>query len=130
MPNLPPMCNLPPPPEPTKLTTAPHKPTLAPSGINSEDPMLELDISKDEALKNTLDNLNCIISRLDSSKAQDIQKRLEKMELMWKEDKLNSIIHKNLFEISSGKEQILILNLFNKFFFFSYFFHGIFSFKE
>lgn len=103
MPTMPPMGNLPPPPEPTKLTTAPHKPTLAPTGLSVDDSSsAQLDMSKDEALNNTLYNLNSVISTLDSSKAEEIQKRLEKMESMWKEDKLNNIVHKKLFEISNG----------------------------
>lgn len=104
-PNTQPTPNLPPPPEVTKLTTAPHKPTVAPTGVSTDDSLSslsELDMNKDEALNNTLYNLNSAISTLDSSKAEEIQKRLEKMESMWKEDKLNSAVYKKVYEISNG----------------------------
>lgn len=97
------MVNIPPPAEIGSLTTAPHKPFLAPTGSNVEDTASGAEIDKQKALKDTLANLKSVTERLDSSKIEEIEKRVDRMEVMWSEDKLNSIVHKKLLEISIGK---------------------------
>ncbi|XP_001601505.1 steroid receptor RNA activator 1 [Nasonia vitripennis] len=103
--NMPPMGNIPPPVDIGGLTSAPHKPMVEPTGANSLDTSSEIEINKESALKDTLDNLKCSLERLDSGKAEEIKKRLERMETMWNEDKLNSAIHKKLSDISNALKE-------------------------
>jgi hypothetical protein len=83
------------------VTTTPHKPIIATS-INTEDPYLEIEINKDKALKDILDNLHFVMKQLDLNKTYEIQKRLDRMQVMWNEDKLSNVVQKKLLKMSEG----------------------------
>lgn len=108
-PNMPPV-GLPPPTDIGSLTTAPHKPYVAPTSATVGESTLDLEMSKEEALKNTLENLRCLTKELETSQLEEIERRLERMESMWNEDKLNSNVHKKVLEISQG-DYLLILSI-------------------
>jgi len=97
---MPPMMNMPPPVSIGSLTSAPHKPVVVPTKAIVEDVVTDVEINKEEALKDTLDNLCYAMEQLNSSKKEEIKKRLDRMETMWNEDKLNKIVHQKLLEIS------------------------------
>ena len=84
------------------LTTAPHKPIIAPTGVTADDSSLQVKINKEEALKDTLENLRGLMEHLEATKADEVQKRLDRMEIMWNEDKLNGAVQKQLLDISKG----------------------------
>ncbi|XP_014215552.1 steroid receptor RNA activator 1-like [Copidosoma floridanum] len=98
--NMPPMVNMPPPVGVGSLTTAPHRPLVAPTKARDEDSDVEID--KEEALKDTLDNLCHAMEQLNSDRSGEIKKRIDRMETMWNEDKLNKVVHRKLLEVSKA----------------------------
>ncbi|XP_058796401.1 steroid receptor RNA activator 1-like [Phymastichus coffea] len=97
-----PPVGLPPPTNIGSLTTAPHKPFVAPTNAQIGDSTSNWEMSKEDALKNTLENLRCLTKELEASKTEEIERRLERMESMWNEDKLNNDVHKKVLEISQA----------------------------
>lgn len=86
------------------ITTAPHKPLVAP--INKEFPTktLKSGFDKDQALTEVLANLKSVMTEqeMETSKIEEIQKRLDIMKADWHENKLNDAIHKNVLDISKA----------------------------
>ncbi|XP_011497973.1 PREDICTED: steroid receptor RNA activator 1-like [Ceratosolen solmsi marchali] len=89
----------------TEQLTAQHKSTIA-SSAKVDDARLEVQISKDTILKDTIDNLQCLMKQLDSNKTEEIQKRLDRMQIMWNEDKLSKSVQIKLFEISEALKEL------------------------
>lgn len=107
-----PLGNLPPPPAMiTPLTTAPHAPLFTPTTVTPIDqqkfcPKFK---DKDEILLKTMDNLEFVVSNelSDSSKINDVKKRLEIMKNLWKEGKFSDEIMREIYLISEGKYFVL-----------------------
>ncbi|KAJ8667413.1 hypothetical protein QAD02_009076 [Eretmocerus hayati] len=104
IPNTPPM-GATPPPVGISLTSAPHKPIVAPTTVKNEESLADLQVDKAQTLKDTLDNLRNVMDGLEKNRADEIQKRLDRMEAMWNEDKLNSVVHQKLLEISEALKE-------------------------
>ncbi|XP_034935858.1 steroid receptor RNA activator 1-like [Chelonus insularis] len=105
--NLPPP-NLPPLVQTTNLTSAPHAPMLAPSSVSQEFSASEHLIDKEQALNDTLTNLQSLIVDLklkEDNKKEDIQKRLEVMKNMWEENKLTDPIHERILQLSEALKE-------------------------
>ena len=98
-----------PPVGPSSLTSAPRLPPPPPTGRTHSLPS-EFEIDKEQALKETLDNLEAVITKqLDSSsKTDQVRTRLDTMKTMWNEDKLTNSIYYKVLGISKGSSQSLI----------------------
>ncbi|KAL7297580.1 hypothetical protein TKK_0009258 [Trichogramma kaykai] len=99
------LVNLPPPPNSIKLTSAPHKPMLMPTALQSNSSVSDVDCDNKEILPTVMGNLRSVLAKLESTKKEEIEKRLERMETMWNADGLNETVHKNLIELSSDLEK-------------------------
>lgn len=99
------LMNIPPPVQSSvNLTTASHPPLVAPSHKDVEAETNEIEIDKEQALNDVLTNLDAVISEhiLEPSRAEEIKRRLDVLKSAWLEDKLNSTIHKNMLDLSTG----------------------------
>lgn len=98
--------NLPPlPDQASHLTSAPHAPLLAPMGSMKSEKLSNVGIDKDQALLDTLDNFEAVMSKDHNSngKTEEVRRRLDVMKTMWKEDKLMDGVCKKILEISEGQ---------------------------
>lgn len=97
--------NMPPPLQsPVTLTTAPHRPSMPPSDKDSVINKKDLEIDKNQALTEAMENLEAVIDEYvtNKNKAEDIRRRLEMMKTAWIEDKLNNAIHLKILELSKA----------------------------
>ncbi|XP_012528652.2 steroid receptor RNA activator 1 [Monomorium pharaonis] len=103
-----PLSNMPPPiPQSTAaptISTAPHKPLLAPTSkdcvkiLESED-----NFDKDQALMEILASLESVITeKMEENKAKEIRRRLDTMKSNWLENKLNDTVQRNLLNLSKA----------------------------
>ncbi|EGI65687.1 PREDICTED: steroid receptor RNA activator 1-like isoform X2 [Acromyrmex echinatior] len=87
------------------ITTAPHKPLLAPTDkdyaktIKSDD-----NFDKDQALTEILTSLESVMmeQKIEENKVKEIQKRLDIMKSNWLENKLNDTVQRNILNISKA----------------------------
>jgi len=104
---LPPTSNMPPVLQssgiPT-ITTAPHKPLLAPIDKDSVTETSESDFDKDKALTEILANLESVMTEqeMEEDKVKEIQRRLDAMKSNWLENKLNDSVQRNMLDISKA----------------------------
>lgn len=102
-----------PPPVPSKtppvlqsastLTSAPHKPLVAPVDKNLPATILD-NFDRNQALIEAVTNLGTVITeqRMEKSKAEEILRRLNIMKSDWHENRLNDTIERNILDISKG----------------------------
>lgn len=64
-------------------------------------------VDKEESLKTAWENLQNVAKDLDSSRLEDVQKRMDVMRSLWLDDKLNSSIHHQILKLSEGNSCIL-----------------------
>lgn len=90
------------------ITTAPHKPLVTPVDRDPVAIPLESNFDKDQALTKVLNNLGSVITehRIEKSKAEEIQKKLDIMKSDWLEDKLNNAIQRSILDVSEGSERV------------------------
>lgn len=102
-----PFTNLPPPSvQATNLATAPHAPILTPSRATTDISVVESPINQETALNNTLEMLQAVLVNADfkeNSKMDEVQRRLDMMTVMWKENRFNCEIQGKILNISKGK---------------------------
>ncbi|KYQ50831.1 Steroid receptor RNA activator 1 [Trachymyrmex zeteki] len=87
------------------ITTAPHKPLLAPTDkdytktIESDD-----NFDKAQALTEILTNLESVMTeqKMEENKVKEIRKRLDIMKSNWLENKLNDTVQRNILNISKA----------------------------
>ncbi|KAG5326316.1 SRA1 protein, partial [Pseudoatta argentina] len=87
------------------ITTAPHKPLLAPTDkdyaktIKSDD-----NFDKDQALTEILTGLESVImeQKMEENKVKEIRKRLDIMKSNWLENKLSDTVQRNILNISKA----------------------------
>ncbi|KAL0102285.1 hypothetical protein PUN28_018665 [Cardiocondyla obscurior] len=106
---LPPSSNIPPILQPTSvptITTAPHKPFLAPTNKNNVTKTSESNeiFDKEKALTEVLANLESLMTeqKIEENKVKEIQKRLNIMKTNWIENKLNDTVQRNILDISKA----------------------------
>ncbi|XP_076232214.1 steroid receptor RNA activator 1 isoform X2 [Calliopsis andreniformis] len=95
--------NLPPPLQSSvSLTTASHPPLITPSSKDTESNTEEIEIDKEQALNDALANLETVVNEhiLETSRAEEVKRRLDVLKTMWLEDKLNNTVHKNILDLS------------------------------
>jgi len=93
------------------ITTAPHKPLLAPTDkdyakiIKSDD-----NFDKDQSLTEILTSLESVMTeqKMEENKVMEIRKRLDIMKSNWLENKLNDTVQRNILNISKGNNKIFI----------------------
>lgn len=92
-----------------KITTAPHKPLVAPINRDTTTEPSESDFDKSQALTEVMANLESVISkqRIEKSKLEEIQKRLGIMKSDWLEDKLDDTVQRSILDMSEGDLSIL-----------------------
>ncbi|KAG5345187.1 SRA1 protein, partial [Acromyrmex charruanus] len=87
------------------ITTAPHKPLLAPTDkdyaktIKSDD-----NFDKDQALTEILTSLESVMmeQKMEENKVKEIRKRLDIMKSNWLENKLSDTVQRNILNISKA----------------------------
>lgn len=86
------------------ITTAPHKPLMAPDDKVSTTKVSESDFDKNQALTEVLVNLESMMTerKLDKNKVEEIQRRLDIMKSDWIENKLNSLVQKSILDLSKA----------------------------
>lgn len=86
------------------ITTASHKPIIPIDKDFVTTSMLNFD--KDQALTEVLSNLECVMKehKMESSKVEEIQRRLDIMKSDWQENKLKDVIQSNILDISKGEK--------------------------
>lgn len=72
-------------------------------------------VDKEESLRSAWENLQHVIRDLDSSRLEDVQKRLDVMRNLWLEDKLNASIHHQILKLSEGIYSTNTVNIIWKF---------------
>lgn len=87
------------------ITSAPHKPLVAP--VDKSLPAaarFKSDFDGDQALREVLINLETVMTerRLEKSKVEEIQRRLDVMKSDWLESKLSDTIQRSILDISKG----------------------------
>lgn len=94
---------LPPPPS-LGLKTAPHAPLITPSDANIQLTCMVTKLDKQQALVDTMANLEFIIEKyVMESKIDEVQKRLDLMKSCWLDNKLNDSIQQKILDISKGE---------------------------
>lgn len=84
------------------ITTAPHKPLLAPTDVAK---IPEADnFNKDQALAEVLASLESVMTeqKMEKNKVKEIRKRLDIMKSNWIENKMNDIVQRNILDISKA----------------------------
>ncbi|XP_039313070.1 steroid receptor RNA activator 1 isoform X2 [Solenopsis invicta] len=104
--SLPPLSNMPPVLQSTTaptITTAPHKPLLAPTDKGCAN-TVDDNFDKDQALMEILANLESVMmeQKMEENKMKEIQRRLEIMKSNWLENKLNDSVQRNMLDISKA----------------------------
>lgn len=84
------------------ITTAPHKPLMAPGDKVSK--TSESDFDKEQALMEVLTNLKFLMTerKMEKCKIEEIQRRLDVMKFDWTENKLDSAAQKSILDMSKG----------------------------
>lgn len=92
------------------ITTAPHKPLVAPINKEFTTKTLDSDFDKDQALTEVLINLKSVMTeqKMEVNMIEEIEKRLDIMKTDWHENKLNDMIHRSVLDISKGIDKILV----------------------
>lgn len=92
------------------ITTAPHKPLVAPMDKEFTIKTLDSDFDKDQALTEVLANLKSVMTeqKMEMNMIEEIEKRLDIMETDWRENKLNNMIHRSVLDISKGIDKIFV----------------------
>lgn len=94
----------PPLPSPLSLKTAPHAPLITPSDANTQLTCTVTKFDKQQALVDTMANLEFIIKKyVMENKIDEVQKRLDLMKSCWLDNKLNDSIQQKIFDISKGE---------------------------
>lgn len=96
------------------ITTAPHKPLLAPTDKNHVARILESDnFDKDQALTEILASLESVMTehKMEENKVKEIRKRLDTMKSNWIENKMNDTVQRNILDISKGNDNIFAVNI-------------------
>ncbi|XP_047358587.1 uncharacterized protein LOC124952566 [Vespa velutina] len=95
-----------PPPPPLDLKTAPHAPLITPSDANTQLTSMETKLDKQQALVDTMTNLEFIIKKyVVESKIDEVQKRLDLMKSCWLDNKLNNFIQQKILDISKALKE-------------------------
>ncbi|XP_043282941.1 steroid receptor RNA activator 1-like isoform X2 [Venturia canescens] len=96
--------SLPPPVQSSPLTSAPHRPLSIPSGKTESPCSTIIAFDKDQALIETVENFDAVMSQeLEfSNKIEEVQRRLDVLKVMWKEDKLKEEICDKVLKISQA----------------------------
>ncbi|XP_071563746.1 steroid receptor RNA activator 1 [Temnothorax nylanderi] len=88
------------------ITTAPHKPLLAPTDKDcaTKAPEKDDNFDKDQALTEILASLESVMTeqKMEESKVKEMRKRLDTMKSNWIENKLNDTIQRNILDISKA----------------------------
>ncbi|KAF7393161.1 hypothetical protein HZH66_008994 [Vespula vulgaris] len=93
----------PPLPSPLSLKTAPHAPLITPSDANTQLTCTVTKFDKQQALVDTMANLEFIIKKyVMENKIDEVQKRLDLMKSCWLDNKLNDSIQQKIFDISKA----------------------------
>lgn len=86
------------------ITTAPHKPLLAP--IDKDHAKTESDdnFDKDQALTEILASFESVMTeqKMEEGKVKEIRKRLDTMKSNWLENKLSDTVQRNILDISKA----------------------------
>lgn len=94
------------------ITTAPHKPLLAPTDKDTEVAKTSKsdDFDKDLALSQILVNLELVMleQKMEESKTKEILKRLEIMKSYWAENKLNDTIQRHIMDLTRGNDKAFV----------------------
>lgn len=110
----PPLSNIPPVlPQSTTvptITTAPHKPLLAPTDKDAKTTESDDNFDKDQALTEILASLESVMTeqKMEEGKSKEIRRRLDTMKSNWLENKLNVTVQRNVLDISKGNDKILV----------------------
>lgn len=90
------------------ITTAPHKPLLAPTDKDTEEAKTSKsdDFNKDLALSQILVNLELVMQKMEESKMKEILKRLEIMKSHWVENKLNDTAQRHIMDLTRGNDKV------------------------
>lgn len=95
------------------ITSAPHKPLLAPTDKDSVAKILESDdtFDKDHALTEILASLESVMTeqKIEENKMKEIRRRLDTMKSNWFENKLNNTVQRSILDISKGNDKILVI---------------------
>lgn len=96
------------------ITTAPHKPLMAPDDKVSKAQVSESDFNKDQALTEVLVNLGSLMTerKVEKNKVEEIQKRLDIMKSDWIENKLDSVVQKSILDLTKGNLHRVALTVF------------------
>ncbi|XP_012219633.1 steroid receptor RNA activator 1-like [Linepithema humile] len=96
--------NMPPIIQSSTITTAPHKPLVTPIDKDFIATTSMLNFDKDQALTEVLTNLECVMKehKIESSKVEEIQRRLDIMKSDWQENRLKDVIQSNILDISKA----------------------------
>lgn len=96
--------NMPPITQSSTITTTPYKPLVTPVEKDFITTTSMLNFDKDQALTEVLSNLECVMRehKIESSKVEEIQRRLDIMKLDWQENKLKDVIQSNILDISKA----------------------------
>lgn len=86
------------------ITTAPHKPLVAPIDKEFTTETLASDFDKDQALTEILANLKSVMTeqKMETNKTEEIQRRLDTMKADWHENKLNDMIQRSVLDVSKA----------------------------
>jgi len=86
------------------ITSAPHKPLVAPINKDLPTTVFSSDFDRDQALTEALINLETVMREqsMEKSRIEEIQKKLDVMKSDWLENKLNDAIQKSILDISKG----------------------------
>ncbi|KYM97897.1 PREDICTED: steroid receptor RNA activator 1-like [Cyphomyrmex costatus] len=86
------------------ITTAPHKPLLAPTDKDCAKTESDDNFDKDQALTEILTSLESVMTeqKMEENKVKEIRKRLDIMKSNWLENKLNDKVQRNILNISKA----------------------------
>jgi len=96
------------------ITTAPHKPLLAPTDKDYVKTSESDSFDKDQALTEILTSLESMMTeqKMEESKVKEIRRRLDTMKSNWLENKLNNTVQRNIFDITKGNDKILLPSIY------------------
>jgi len=90
------------------ITTAPHKPLLAPTDKDYVKTSESDSFDKDQALTEILTSLESVMTeqKMEESKMKEIRRRLDTMKSNWLENKLNDTVQRNILDITKGNDKM------------------------
>ncbi|KAI4499258.1 hypothetical protein M0802_005518 [Mischocyttarus mexicanus] len=94
------------PPPPLSSKTALHTPLITPSNINTQLTCTITKFDKQQALVDTMANLELVIKKyVVENKIDEVQRRLDLMKSYWLDNKLNDSIQQKIFDISKALKE-------------------------